>query len=103
MSAIAPLITPFSAFQLSPEQLREARTLKPEQEAYFQTLMADAASEKIAITPNPSDIMPFIQQEAYLRGQIDILNMLLGGPGEDTARPKGSDAVTQPAANTTKE
>lgn len=86
-------LTPFSAFDLSEAELIVARTLTPEAEAYYQTLMADAAAEKIVLEPDAIKIMPFIQKEAYLRGQIDILNMLLGSM---TARPTAEEAVPTP-------
>lgn len=79
--------TPFTAYRLSQEELAIARSLGTEQRAYYQTLLSDAASEKIAIEQDPQNPLRYLQQEAYLKGQIDILNMLLGETGAVT-RPK---------------
>lgn len=79
--------TPFTAYKLSQEELATARALGTEQRAYYQTLMSDAASEKIALEQDPLNPLRYLQQDAYLKGQIDILNMLLGG-ADVVTRPK---------------
>lgn len=68
---------PFSSYTFTEQEIARARELTPEQRCYYQTLMSDAAQEKLAITYNPYKSKEFLQTEAYLRGQIDILNMLL--------------------------
>lgn len=69
--------TPFTAYELTMEELKAARTLGTEQRAYYQTLMTDAATERLSIETDPLNPLQHLQQEAYLKGQIDILNMLL--------------------------
>jgi hypothetical protein len=68
---------PFTTYKFSEEEISLARQLSPEQRCYYQTLMADAAQEKIGMMYDPYKQRNFLQQEAYLRGQIDILNMIL--------------------------
>lgn len=91
-----PLITPFTAFKFTEEELGKARKLTIEHEAYYQTLLADAAAEKIAIEFDPEHPVLFAQREAYLRGQMDILNMILGMTGS-SGRPKRYEEVSNPA------
>lgn len=69
--------TSFAAYKFSAEELIKARALAPEQRAYYQTLLADAAEEKLAEEYDPLNPLRFAQREAYLRGQMDILNMVL--------------------------
>lgn len=83
---------PFTSYRFTAEELAMARNLGTEQRAYYQTLMADAATEKIALTFDPEKPKSFLQGEAYLRGQIDILNMLLSDEGKMT-RPKLTEAA----------
>lgn len=78
--------TPFQGYKLTVEELSTARALGTEQRAYYQSLMADAATEKINLMFDPYKPKLFVQAEAYLRGQIDILNMLLSDEG--ITRPK---------------
>jgi hypothetical protein len=75
-------------FTFTEEEMSLARQLTLEQRCYYQTLMADAAQEKLGAMFDPYKPQLFLQQEAYLRGQIDILNMLLS---EGTiVRPRNS-------------
>lgn len=78
----------FTSYKFTEEEMTLARQLTPEQRCYYQTLAADAAQEKLGIMFDPYKPRLFVQQEAYLRGQIDILNMLLS---EGTiVRPKNT-------------
>jgi hypothetical protein len=86
MQVAEPIETSFVAFKLTVEELIYARNLNPVQRQYFQTLLADAAEEKLAIEYDAKDPFRFAQREAYLRGQMDILNMLLSQ--DAIARPK---------------
>jgi len=69
--------TPFTAFKMTQEELSLARAITTEQRCYLQTLLSDAATEKLAEEYDPVNPLRFAQREAYLRGQMDILNMLL--------------------------
>ena len=78
--------TSFQAYNLTEEELQHARNVSPEQRMYYQTLLASAAEEKLAEEYDPLNPLRFAQREAYLRGQIDILNMLLSS--NSVVRPK---------------
>ncbi len=84
--------TSFTAYKFTEEQLKAARQISPEHRMYLQTLVCDAAESKMALTLDPYKPLLFTQAEAYIRGQMDILNMLLSD--EIVSRPK--NAVTQP-------
>lgn len=88
--------TPFSSYKFTPDEMERARELSPEQRCYLQTLLSDAAQEKLAITFDPYKPKLFLQTEAYLRGQIDILNMMLST--QTIKRPR--NAVTPSDAST---
>jgi len=90
--------TVFSTFELSAEELTSARTLIPFQRAYYQTLLSSAAEEKLAIEFDPEHPLLSTRQEAYLRGQMDILNMLLAENGNRPKRYTGQEvAIPQPS------
>lgn len=81
------LVTSFQAYKLTADELQAARTLTTEQRAYYQTLLSDAAEEKLGIMLDPYKPLEFTQREAYLRGQIDILNMILDTSDSKITRP----------------
>lgn len=82
------LETSFVAYKFSAEELIAARNLGPEQRMYYQTLLSDAAEEKLAEEFDPEHPLISARREAYLRGQMDILNMLLSNDASQIALPK---------------
>lgn len=70
-------VNPFAGYIFTAEELIRAATFNMEQRMYIQTVMSDCATEKINIEPTSMSLNKFLQQEAYLRGQIDILGYLL--------------------------
>lgn len=93
----SPIETSFGAWRLSLEEIQQARTLTPEQKMYFQTLMTDAAESKLALVLDPYKPLLYTQQEAYLRGQMDILAMLLDPAGTKISLPQNAVTQTQPS------
>lgn len=89
--------TSFEAFRFTPEEMIHARRLDALQRRYLQTLLASAAEEKLAEEYDELHPVRFAQREAYLRGQMDILNMLLG-EDSNVARPKRYKEEPQPEA-----
>jgi hypothetical protein len=84
--------TSFVAYKFTAEELKAVRMISPEHKMYLQTLLADAAESKLNLTLDPYKPLLFTQQEAYIRGQMDILSMLLSE--DSVSRPK--NAITQP-------
>lgn len=87
------LETSFQAYKFTPEELAAARVTSPEHRLYLQTLLSDAAESKLALKLDPYKPLIFTQEDAYLRGQMDILAMLLSD--DAVARPKNAVTVTQ--------
>jgi hypothetical protein len=80
------LNTAFTAYKFTPDEIIAARQLNETQVAYLQTLLADAAEEKLAHEHDEHSPIRSAQKEAYLRGQMDILQMLLNT--SRVSRPK---------------
>lgn len=76
---------PFSADQLSSftkvlmtdTELALASALPALAVAMLQNMRAQIAEEKLHLTLDVKDISGFAQQEAYLRGQLDIVSTLI--------------------------
>lgn len=71
------LETEFQLVQFSDLELKEATTFSPVQRAYFQNLLGEVAHRKINLKVDPIKFHDFIQEEAYLTAQIDLLRSLL--------------------------
>lgn len=67
----------FTAYQQTEEELLSAMSLSGEQKQFIQTQASRIAEERIALTPNPTNYAEFIQQEAYLKGQMEFARYLL--------------------------
>ena len=67
----------FSTYKLTEEEQRNGSILSSLTVAVIQNLRSGIAEEKIRLTIDPNNTLSFIQQEAYLRGQLDILTYLL--------------------------
>jgi len=82
---------PFTSYEFTVEELAAARKLSPLHKAYYQTLLSDAVASRIALQFTPNDINSFLQQEAELKGQIGILNMLLSEGAHTVAKAASSE------------
>lgn len=80
------LETSFKGWKFTEEELKAARQFSPEHRMYLQTLLADAAEQKLALVLDPYQPLKYTQEEAYIRGQMDIISMLLSD--DQVARPK---------------
>lgn len=67
----------FSSYSLTDKEALEGTVLTTIQRAVIQNQLAAIAAEKIHLDYDASNPETFIQQEAYKRGQIDILRYLL--------------------------
>ena len=72
-----PIPHPFNQFELEPEEELQGQLLNTNQEAVLQNLLARNSTDKLALAFDPQNPLGFAQQEAYLRGQIDLLRYLL--------------------------
>ena len=67
----------FNRYELSDEELRAGQALTFSNQAVIQNLIATIAEQKLQLVLDPQNITDFAMQEAFLRGQIDILQHLL--------------------------
>jgi tRNA G18 (ribose-2'-O)-methylase SpoU len=76
MSKIDPTST-FLKYELNDDEKRIAHLFTQENIYGIKNLIAQAAEEKITLKFDPDKVMAFVQREAELQGQINILNYLL--------------------------
>ena len=67
----------FNRYELNDEELRAGQALTISNKAVIQNLIATIAEQKLQLVLDPQNITDFAMQEAFLRGQIDILQHLL--------------------------
>ena len=67
----------FNKFEMSAEEYKAGCALTLSNQAVIQNLISDVAEEKLRLVLDPQNLTEYAQQEAYLRGQLDILNHLL--------------------------
>lgn len=74
-----PLLIPntFSSYALSEDQEIAGNILSTEQKCCIQNRIAEIAEQKLRVSYDVANPESFIQEESYLRGQIDILNWLI--------------------------
>lgn len=88
----------FSTYHLNDEEEIQGQMLTLTQRQVIQNLLAKAAEEKINLEYNPEAKERFLQQEASLKGQMDILRFLL--VSSDAAEENYRELAT---ANSTEE
>ncbi len=67
----------FSTYALSEEELKSGVQFSSSQKGVIQNLIADLATQKLGLEFDTAAPQQFIQQEAFLAGQIKILQYLL--------------------------
>jgi hypothetical protein len=76
----------FNSYEFENERMWAAsQVLTIDQECYIQNLLAEAVEEKMAIAPpsdDPNADQIFIRSHEYLRGQVEILQTILGNSTE---------------------
>lgn len=73
-----PREVPFTAFDFSDEELQHSLPFNLIQRQYLQTMLSEVACRKLAEAFDAEKPVQFAQMEAYSRGQMDLLNVLLG-------------------------
>lgn len=72
---------PFRVYQLTEEELAQARTFSPLQMAYLYNKRAEVIATRLRLEfKDPNNPLSFIQQEAEIQGMLYILNDLLAYP-----------------------
>lgn len=67
----------FNKYLLTDEETKSGHILTESNKAVIQNLISDAAQSKINLVLDPQKINEYVQQESFLKGQIEILNYLL--------------------------
>lgn len=72
-----PSTNSFSSYNLTEEEFKNGSILTSLNIAVIQNLRSQIAEEKLNLPFTPNDVLSYTQQEAYLKGQLDILAHLL--------------------------
>ena len=67
----------FNRYELNEDEQRVGQALSLSNQAVIQNLIATIAEEKLHLVLDANNITAYAQQEAYLRGQLDILRHIL--------------------------
>ena len=67
----------FNRYELSDDEIKAGQAFTLSNQAVIQNLVATIAEEKLHLVLDATNITAYAQQEAYLRGQLDILRHLL--------------------------
>lgn len=76
-SLVQQRVNAFSSFDLSNEAIAEGLTFSLLQQQALQNLLSEEAHAKLGLEYDPANPQTFLQEEAYSRGKIDLLNYLL--------------------------
>jgi hypothetical protein len=79
-----PIPNSFTSYKLTEDEQRAGHLLNNLNVAVFQNLRSQLAEEKLNLAFTPNDILSYTQQEAHLKGQLDILNYILAAHEEST-------------------
>jgi len=71
------LANEFTTFSLNEDEETQGSVLTIDQQQVIHNDLAISAAEKLALEPDTQDYSKYLQQEAYLRGQIDAYRFLL--------------------------
>ena len=77
----------FRSYTLTPKEYQEATQFTDVQRAFLQNELAEKAGQRLALRLDPTQLHEFIQQEAYLVGQIEFLQQLLAPSSQPAAQP----------------
>jgi hypothetical protein len=67
----------FSTYVVSQQEEAVGKTLTHLNIAVLQNLRSQIAEQKLNLPFTPNDIQSYLQQEAYLRGQLDCISYIL--------------------------
>ena len=67
----------FTSFEFTDRELLSGSVLSGEQKNVIQNELAQIAEQRLAIDYDPAKPLEFVQQEAFLKGQISILRVML--------------------------
>jgi hypothetical protein len=71
------ILTSLTAFELSEVELTEAANLSTPTLCWLQNMLVQANEARLALNYDNDERYKFLQEEAYLKGQADVLALLL--------------------------
>ncbi len=77
-----PIPNTFTTYSLSEDEVKHGHRLTSLNIAVLQNQRAQIAEEKLALVFTPNDVLSYTQQEAYLKGQLDLLSYILAANEE---------------------
>lgn len=72
-----PISNTFQSYDLAEDEARNGAILTSLNIAVLQNLRTNIAEEKLNLIFTPNDVLSYTQQEAFLKGQLDILSFLI--------------------------
>jgi len=72
-----PIPTVFSSYTLSEEEELHGQTFTNLNIAVLQNIRCQAAQDKLNLDFTPNDVLTYSQKEAYLKGQLDLIQYLM--------------------------
>lgn len=72
-----PILSSFSQFSFSESEQLAATALSTETKQFIQTEYSKIAEQRLALNPDPNNYPAFIQEEAFLKGQMQFARWLL--------------------------
>lgn len=79
-----PIPNTFTTYALSADELKAGQILTSLNVSVLQNQRAQIAEEKLALKFTPNDVQSYLQQEAYLSGQLDLINYILAAHEESS-------------------
>jgi hypothetical protein len=67
----------FTSYEFTTREMLSGSILTTEQKNVIQNELASIAEQRLAIDYDPEHQLAFVQQEAFLKGQISILRVML--------------------------
>lgn len=71
------IVSTFTQYSQSQQEQLAGTLLCMEQKQFIQTEIAKIAEQRLALVPDPNNYAVFIQQESYLKGQMEAYKYLL--------------------------
>lgn len=71
------LLTPFESYAMTEEEIKSGSILSTPQIQNFHNLRTTYMLEKLSLEIDTANPSVFIQREAYLRGQIDVITYMI--------------------------
>jgi hypothetical protein len=78
----------FVTYELTEKEYQQATQFTDLQRAMLQNEYAAKAASRLALVFNPAAAHEFVQEEAYLKGQMELLESLLHSGTPEVAAPQ---------------